>query len=65
MQALHHGDRIDEVALAERAHDVRVQGSQVEALALQLLHEPLADLRLYGAGRPLDGRCHLHAVLVL
>ena len=53
MQALHHGDRIDEVALAERAHDVRVQGGQVEALALPLLHEPLADLRLYGAGRPL------------
>jgi len=65
MQAFYCGDGVDKVALAERAHDVGVQGAQVQPTPLALLHPPLPHLALDGLGGLLDGGRDLHPVLVL
>ncbi len=65
MKTLDGGDRIDEISVANSAHDVRIERGQADVLALPFPLLPLVDLGLYGAGGPLDGRRHLHPILVL
>ena len=64
MQTLHHRDRVDQVSLADAAHDVGVELTQIHPGLLLGLHRPGA----LGHGEPgglLDRGHNLHPILVL
>ena len=64
MQTLHNRDRVNQVSLADAAHDVGVELAQVQSGLLLRLQRPGA----LGHGEPgglLDGGHNLHPVLVL